>query len=179
MTEASLRYTELVGKAGVYTSTAESLSKMLTESGSQAERLNAALRSLAELVNKASDGLPRIEAQIVEMTRQIASGVQSHQDTLGAVIKASVQAMQTQSQEVTKSLKESMTAAQTELNNHLRQASDESAKHIEQLDKALSDELTKSLNALGSQLTTLSNKFAQDYTPITEGLRRALEAVRV
>lgn len=179
MTEASLRYAELVGKAGVYTTTAESLSKMLTENGSQAERLNTALRSLSELVVKASDGLPRIETQIVEMTRQIASGVQSHQDTLSAVIKASVQAMQTQSQEVTKSLKESMTAAQTELNNHLRQASDESAKHIEQLDKALSDELTKSLNALGSQLATLSNKFAQDYTPITEGLRRALEAVRV
>jgi chromosome segregation ATPase len=179
MTEASLRYADLVSKAGIYTTTAESLDRILTEMGTQSERLNSALRSLSELVVKASDGLPNIERQIVEMTRQIASGVQSNQETLGAVIKASVQTMQTQSQEVTKSLKESMSLAQTELNNHLRQASDESAKHIEQLDKALSEELTKSLNALGSQLATLSNKFAQDYTPITEGLRRALEAVRV
>ena len=39
------------------------------------------------------------------------------------------------------------------------------------LDEELSKELTKSLGSLGSQLTSLSSKFVEDYTPLTEKLK--------
>jgi len=45
------------------------------------------------------------------------------------------------------------------------------AKQVEALDKGLQDELIKSLNLLGSQLSSLSYKFVEDYKPLTEKLR--------
>jgi hypothetical protein len=45
------------------------------------------------------------------------------------------------------------------------------------LDKALSEELQKSLESLGRQLTALSERFANDYTPLTNSLRLMLNSL--
>lgn len=58
----------------------------------------------------------------------------------------------------------------------------ESADHITQLtsqlatnlDSALETQLTKSIESLGSQLTSLSNQFVEDYTPLTNQLRNVV-----
>ncbi|WP_156128045.1 hypothetical protein [Dickeya chrysanthemi] len=47
-------------------------------------------------------------------------------------------------------------------------------KQVTALDAALSDALTKSLDSLGQQLASLSSKFAQDYTPLTERLKEVV-----
>lgn len=49
-------------------------------------------------------------------------------------------------------------------------------KNISGLDDALSEELTKSLESLGRQLASLSTKFVEDYSPLTDKLR---EVVRI
>ncbi len=49
-------------------------------------------------------------------------------------------------------------------------------KSIEQIQKNLEEVLIVSLTALGEQLASLSNKFAEDYTPLTDHLR---EVVRI
>jgi hypothetical protein len=43
------------------------------------------------------------------------------------------------------------------------------------LDAALKNQLSTSLVSLGTQLAALSEKFAKDYTPLTERLRGVLE----
>ena len=43
------------------------------------------------------------------------------------------------------------------------------------LDKALQKELNSSLEALGRQLAALSNRFVEDYLPLTEKLREVVE----
>lgn len=48
-------------------------------------------------------------------------------------------------------------------------------RKIEQIDEVLEVELTKSLNSLGSQLATISNKFAKDYTPLANKLKEIVE----
>ena len=52
------------------------------------------------------------------------------------------------------------------------------AQQITILDEALGKELTKALNSLGSQLTSLSEKFVTDYTPLTNELRKVVQMVR-
>jgi hypothetical protein len=47
------------------------------------------------------------------------------------------------------------------------------------LDKALEEELTKSIQSLGRQLAALSEKFVQDYTPLTVQLQRLVQAARL
>ena len=46
---------------------------------------------------------------------------------------------------------------------------------VEELDRMLGEELTKSLNSLGTQLAALSNRFVQDYQPLTDRLRQVVE----
>ncbi|OUW02720.1 MAG: hypothetical protein CBD16_03890, partial [Betaproteobacteria bacterium TMED156] len=43
------------------------------------------------------------------------------------------------------------------------------------LDQALQKELNDSLEMLGRQLASLSNKFVDDYTPLTEKLQKVVE----
>jgi hypothetical protein len=51
------------------------------------------------------------------------------------------------------------------------------AMQITALDTALQKELTKALESLGSQLTSLSKKFVEDYTPLTAKLHEVLNMV--
>lgn len=46
------------------------------------------------------------------------------------------------------------------------------------LKKSLEEELNRSLATLGQQLTSLSNKFVEDYTPLTDNLREIVEISR-
>jgi hypothetical protein len=43
------------------------------------------------------------------------------------------------------------------------------------LDAALAEELTKSLESLGNHIVTLSEKFANDYTPLAAKLQKVVE----
>lgn len=44
-------------------------------------------------------------------------------------------------------------------------------KKVDQLDELLGEELSKSLNSLGNQLVAISERFAEDYTPLADRLR--------
>jgi hypothetical protein len=52
-------------------------------------------------------------------------------------------------------------------------------KHVAMLDKALEEELRRAIESLGRQLTALSQKFVQDYTPLTAQLQRVLQSAQV
>jgi DNA anti-recombination protein RmuC len=52
-------------------------------------------------------------------------------------------------------------------------------QHVAILDKALEEELRRAIESLGRQLTALSQKFVQDYTPLTAQLQRVLQAAQV
>ncbi len=157
MTEASLRYAELVNKSGVFLNVAQSLGKVLTGLETQREQLEASLGGFARLIDKAASGLPEIERRFVSMTEQIEQGVLTNQEQLTAAFQA----------------------ANANLNSHLRQATEDSKKHVAVLDKALEEELRRAIESLGRQLTALSQKFVQDYTPLTVQLQRVLQSAQL
>ncbi|MGA2777827.1 MAG: hypothetical protein ABSF94_09720 [Steroidobacteraceae bacterium] len=154
MTEASLRYAELVNKSGVFVTVAQSLGKVLAGLETQREHLEASLGGFARLVDHAATGLPEIERRILSMTEQIENGVIANQQQLTAAFQT----------------------ANANLNNHLHQATEDSKKQIAVLDKALEEELRRAIESLGRQLTALSQKFVQDYTPLTAQLQRVLQS---
>ena len=157
MTEASLRYADLVNKSGSFVTVAGSLGKILTGLDTQRQQLESSLGGFASLVDKAATGLPQIERRIIAMTEQIESGVRASHEQLTATFQA----------------------ANAQLNAHLRQATDDSKQHIAILDKALEEELRRAIESLGRQLTALSQKFVQDYTPLTTQLQRVLQSAQV
>ena len=157
MTEASLRYAELINKSGVFVGVAQSLAKVLTGLETQRGQLEASLGGFARLLERTATGLPEIERRIVSMTEQIEHGVLASQQQLAAAFET----------------------ANAHLNGHLRQATEDSKKHIAMLDKALEEELRRAIESLGRQLTALSQKFVQDYTPLTAQLQRVLQSASV
>ncbi len=63
-------------------------------------------------------------------------------------------------------------------NRHVSDISERIEEQVIRLDHALDDELTKALNTFGRQLAALSEKFVEDYTPLTERLRDVVNIAR-
>jgi hypothetical protein len=79
MTESSRRYADLVNKATVFTTTAESLRDLLIANEARSQQLYSSLWSLGELAATAAKSLPKLEERILEMTRQIEEGERAEQ----------------------------------------------------------------------------------------------------
>lgn len=167
MTEASLRYAELVNKSTVFNNTAQSLTRVLAGIEGQRERMEESLQAFAALIDKASTGLPQIEGRILQLTQQIEDGVRTNQERMSEAVKTSSHL-----------LTGTLQSAGDHLNEHVRNVTEETRKHVILLDKALEEELRRSIESLGRQLTALSQKFVQDYTPLTAQLQRVLQSSR-
>ena len=103
------------------------------------------VESFASLGEKASKSLPQIETNLTSITTSLNNSYDEFsrsQNQIQENIKISIESMITQN-----------------------------AERIKSLDENLGVELEKSLESLGSSLATLSNKFVEDYTPITENIK--------
>jgi len=122
--EIADRFQALVDKSGAFVGTAQALDTLISTLNAEREKLADGLTVLAGLVATATTGLPHIERNIVEMTNQIARGVQTNQDMLGSVLKSSWQSIQVHNQHLSAMLAKSLEAAQRDAAAHLRQMSD-------------------------------------------------------
>ncbi|BAW80710.1 hypothetical conserved protein [Candidatus Nitrosoglobus terrae] len=150
------------------------------------EDLNQTTHSLQE---KLAHVVAEISRQIVDSTqnttRNLESaiskvGEQMNSATSGFIDSSSAQQREVH-QAVTESIKQMRTATEevgrdlTQLNQEFKGFIENTRTQVATLDKALSEELTRSLNSLGQQLTSLSEKFARDYSPLTEELRKVVQ----
>ena len=62
----------------------------------------------------------------------------------------------------------------TETERIFRESTSNMTQQIHLLDRALQEELTKSIESLGSQLASLSRRFVDDYSPLTDQLRNVV-----
>lgn len=66
-----------------------------------------------------------------------------------------------------------------ELDEALRGSARLISQHVNQLDRQLREQLDASLNSLADQLTSLSGKFVEDYTPLTTALQRLVDMANI
>ena len=71
---------------------------------------------------------------------------------------------------LTQTLQSSYSDAFAQLDNKIILTLTQTDKQIAKLDASLEQELNKSLKTMGEQLAALSEKFVQDYSPLTERL---------
>ena len=121
MSVVSQQYSDLVHTSTVFVDTAVSLKQMMGSLEAERTNLVSGLEVLASLIDKTATNLPAIEKTIVEMTNQIARGVQTNQETLGAVLKSSWQSVQAHNQYLTAMLTKSLDAANRDVSTHSRQ----------------------------------------------------------
>jgi chromosome segregation ATPase len=168
---AAAAFQSLTGHSQAFTEAGLSLVTMLSSLNQQRSHIEDSIKSLGQLLSTTSTAIPQIERNVMQLTEQMTFGVQQHQQTIAAALTEGTGAMQTASTQMKTSMMEALQAHNQETNNHLRQLSDRMSEQISKLDIALEKELSKSISTLGSQLTSLSKQFVDDYTPLIDRLR--------
>lgn len=174
MQTSSERYSALVERAAEFTTISEKLSQLLLGLESQREQIYASISSLGELLAKASDGIPKLESKLLQLTEQMTFGVKSHQDQITRSLTEGAEAINDTVGDIKRLVLETTQAANEAINNHMTELAGKTNEQIAKLDAALENELQKSISSLATQLTSLSRRFADDYGPLADRLRDAL-----
>jgi hypothetical protein len=178
MEVATSRYEGLVGNAEAFSTVAKDLSGLLDGLEQQREQMVSSLEQFGKLVESTSEGLPKIEGKVIQLTEQITFGVKQNQDDMTKVLRDSAVALQSSIADIRNLLLETTQSANTQLNDHMRALADKTSEQIVKLDVAIETELSKSISSLGRQLTALSKQFVEDYSPLTERLRALVQTSR-
>ena len=175
---ATTHYEGLLSKAGNFSTIANGLGGLLEGLATQREQITASLQQLGKLIETASDGLPKIETQVVRLTEQVTFGVKQNQDEMTRVLHDSAVTLQSSIADIRNLLLETTQSASTQINDHMRGLADKTTDQFAKLDAALETELSKSISSLGRQLTALSKQFVDDYSPLTDRLRAIVQMGR-
>ena len=138
-----------------FTAAVETLQKSLQDHGAAAQELNAHLKAIADLKDRALEAFPTIENNIALLTATLKNTIDEHTVT----INNSANAMQRQHQE------------------QVRQTQEMIAEKFQSFDEQMQEEMTRSIEAMGQHLASLSEKLATDYGPLIERFRELLNAV--
>jgi biopolymer transport protein ExbB/TolQ len=157
--------------------TGEDLKSLITIFTYEIETIDAVSKS-------AKNAFPIIEENIKKLTKDFSDRVNLATEELNNITKRQKDSSNQQVQlitETSKNLSDNVTKILSNMNSQIdsfmKQNAERIAKQVSELDKALQEELTKSLNSLASQLGSLSNKFSQDYTPITNKLKEIIQSL--
>ena len=151
-------------------------------------------------MNKQREALGDQSQQLKEMVENTSTRLQEMTDDFSKVVRETIddshdsmedqrEALQNFTgvigdviQNTSQELESIVEATNRQLRTETERVFRESADHITQLasqlatnlDSALETQLTKSIESLGSQLTSLSNQFVEDYRPLTNQLRNVV-----
>lgn len=175
MKEASHAFEYMVKHANAFNGISESLQDLLNGLEAQRQNLQSQLGSLADLVNHAADGLPKLEERVVALTQGMSEAVQSQQrwavEQLGAMQRGVEQQLEQQLQASNERLQEQ----QHHSLQQLQRLGERVERQVVALDESMEEELNKALKSFGMQLTALSEKFVSDYTPLTKRLQQLVK----
>ena len=146
----------------------ETIDNSHTSMQTQQETLNDFSKVVRESVDNSHADMIRQREALENFTGRIEGVIRStHQgleNTLEETNRGLENTLQAQSRQLS-----------TETERIFRESGERMTQQIQLLDTALQEELTKALESLGSQLTSLSRRFVDDYSPLTEKLRDVVE----
>ncbi|MCT4604476.1 MAG: hypothetical protein N4A59_16435 [Marinifilum sp.] len=167
--QIDLSIAQLVETANCMTTTEQAISKIsgnsaiLIEASQRMEKTLSevliGLNGFAELGDQAKNSLPKINNNIELLTNNFTDRIKS---SIDEIQKQSTNLTDTQDK-----IKDITLKRIDNVNSNIE-------KQFKELDEALSHELTKALEALGNQLASVSNKFVQDYVPLTNRLKEVV-----
>lgn len=148
--------------------------------------LNDQLGAFSDLRQKANDAFPIIEKRLDDLTTGFsnvvqqaitdsqaqASGLKGQFDKFQNVIEG-LDDFTKQIERVTKDVSDIVKDFETSI-DFQKKAFQNSASYVTTMESKLDEHLTASINALGTNLASLSQKFVDDYTPLTQSLRQVL-----
>ncbi|MDE0086768.1 MAG: hypothetical protein OXU23_13705 [Candidatus Poribacteria bacterium] len=145
--------------------------------------MNDQLEAFSTLRQDANDAFPLIEERLNELTNGFSSTVQEAITNSQTSMAAQHEAFQGQSEQLqniingldnfTEQIEQVTETVSTTINN-LQQGYVSMQGNLVSMQETLDQQLTESLNTLAGKLGALSEKFVEDYTPLTERLREVI-----
>jgi hypothetical protein len=160
-------FATVVEKAGAYTETAQKLSTLLEDFKSQYSLMSQSQESLAKVLIE----MKAVEPSFTEKFEDLIETFKKSTTTLADENKKQIQVFG-------EMLNKTIPDIQNKVNEQIANTNEQLKKNFDTLDKNLEVELEKALVGLGQQLASLSEKFVQDYTPLTERLREIVNMTK-
>lgn len=171
---ASNSYEEMLEHSREFNRVAGSLGELLKGLEQQTSNLEGYLSGLSGLVGQASEGLPALGDYVSELTVKLSDSIEQNNASVTKVLSQAAQDISRTVEEVTSSLAASVNEAHSGLAEHVQAMTDKTENQMQMLDQSMEKELTQALQTFGYQLTALSEKFVNDYMPLTNRLREVL-----
>lgn len=190
LSEASKDFSMIVDNTKSFTNTAEKCGLLINTLDEKNKSIEDSIQKLASYIEIAKNGLPDIQNNLIktmeqmqnitvatgkEFKNQLVSIIQENDYVLKNQIKDISNNHKTLQDELRKLLLESLKTSNLEINTQIKSLIEQTRQQIVNLDKALGDELTKSLESFGKQMASLSSRFVNDYTPLTDRLREIVQ----
>jgi hypothetical protein len=174
--------TLIVSEAKSFEVTAQSLHKLIISLEQIKGDIANNLKAFEQLANNAKNTFPVIDEQLKKLTTDFSKAVErtiADSKNIVNLQLESTKQLGNQIQEAQRGLGISLGDLVKNVNSNIdkmmKDNADRITKQIKTLDEQLGEELNKSLRTLGSQLASLSSKFVQDYTPLTDQLKNLIQ----
>ncbi|MFT4888198.1 MAG: ABC-type transporter Mla subunit MlaD [Pseudohongiellaceae bacterium] len=171
---ASESYGAMIAHSKEFNAIASSLGELLSGLEKQTSNLEGYLSGLSSLVGQASEGLPALGSYVSELTEKLSSSIEKNNENLSEVLTKAAKDIALTVDEVTTSLARSVNQAHGGLAEHVEAMTNKTQAQMLLLDESMEKELTQALQTFGYQLTALSEKFVNDYMPLTDRLREVI-----
>ncbi|MBB1487809.1 hypothetical protein [Oceanospirillum sediminis] len=173
--KATDAYRTMVQHTQAFNDVSEKLGDVMSGLQQQSDSLGAYLESLANLVSKASDGLPALEGRVMALTEELAAGISESHRQMNHLLTQTADTIEQTVITVNQQLVDDMQKVNASQNDMLVRMLDRNEQQLVRMDSAMEKELTHALQTFGCQLTALSEKFVSDYLPLTEKLKKVVE----
>ena len=166
--------TEIANKMENLPKAAEAMKNLIETTQTQINDLDNKMSAFVEMKDKATNVMPDIEKKLTEMSdnvsnlvTQMVSNLNSSSQNLQENVQKQLQDMQVSSNTFNDFLKEAIKESTDNLNGQ-----------IKKLDDAMQEELSRVMKIMSDRLVSLSNKFVEDYTPLTERLKQIVDIAK-
>ncbi|MBU2863757.1 hypothetical protein KO489_07895 [Reinekea forsetii] len=173
---AAESFEKLISQTSSFTTVAEDMETLLNALQSQSENLREYLTTFTTLIVDAQEGLPQIENRILALTTGLQELVKGQTEQMRSLLEQTASGIKDTSEEVSKLLIEGTTRSQEAVGKQLESLLEKNNQQFERLESSMEVELNKALTTFGYQLTSLSEKFVNDYIPLTDKLRDLVSA---
>ncbi|MEQ8314603.1 MAG: hypothetical protein RL839_14615 [Gammaproteobacteria bacterium] len=171
---ASKSYEEMIAHSREFNRVAASLGELLSGLEQQTSNLEGYLSGLSGLVGQASEGLPALSDYVSELTVKLGESIEANNRSLTQVLTQAANDINVTVEQVSQGLAHSVNQAHSGLAQHVEAMTNKTSAQMQMLDESMEKELTQALQTFGYQLTALSEKFVNDYMPLTDRLRELL-----
>jgi len=168
----------MVARSEKFTEIAEALRKQLQFSEAQVETLHQQERALAALLTSMENVPYEIAESLRTLLSELNTGVGDVQAEIKSLVDGLRKDIQTHDAELKTLLVETLAKSNKEIGEATKKQLETITESVLTLDKGLQKSLNDSLEILGRQLASLSTKFVEDYSPLTDKLRDVVQIAK-